>query len=144
MLYYHSKNIERDVATQGLTGGMQLRALIMERDGLKRRIISEMPIEEIVKAATASERHCTLLSTLEVWQRLVHFSNGGQYRDILMVHLESLYICIEEAGGWPEAMSRVVHRNRPDEDTVFWPDHFRIKVGYRLIKGIIIVSQLMA
>jgi len=108
---------------------MQMRTLLMERDALRWKVISKVPIEDLARARKACESHLTLLSTFDAWKRVLHFTTGGQFRDILEAHRDNLDATIETVGGWPKAMQRVKRRNNPEEDTSMWPDFFRIKVA---------------
>jgi hypothetical protein len=101
----------------------------MERDGLRTRIISEVSIEDMYRALHATNQHGMTLGTFQAWQRLVHFSTGGQFKDVLLAHADSLTDCIKAAGGLKVAMDRIIKRDQLDEDTWFWPEHFRIKVN---------------
>eukprot|EP01041_Mallomonas_annulata_P001408 gene1408-2706_t len=128
VLHYHARSIEDEDGHHSVGMGMQHRALIMERDALRRRIVTDVTIEDMYRALYASERHYIMLATLDAWQRLVHFSNGGQFKDVLSAHIESLKVCVEGAGGTEVAMQRLVQRQDFEEDTSFWPEPFRIKV----------------
>ena len=132
MLDYHAKyhdNLDEEGGANSGLLAMQHRALCMERDALRWRLVGRIPIEDLAKARKATEQQYVLLSTFDAWKRALHFSKGGQFKDILAAHRDNIDACIVAAGGWEKAMSRIQRRANPEEDSSFWPEFFRVKVS---------------
>lgn len=121
---------------------MQLKSLEIQRTMLLQHILQESLILDMYAYLHTTNQALTLLTTMTAWQSLVHYSHGGNFRDVLEVHRQVLLTCIRAAGG-TKAGVKALGFLPPNSQTDMWPEPFRI-IALEVFRGELINEQKRA
>jgi hypothetical protein len=121
---------------------MQLKSLEIQRTMLLQHILQETLILDMYAYLHTTNQALTLLTTMTAWQSLVHYSHGGNFRDVMEVHRQVLLTCIRAAGG-TKAGVKALGFLPPNSPTEMWPEPFRI-IALEVFRGELINEQKRA
>eukprot|EP01034_Spumella_vulgaris_P021525 gene21525-27560_t len=106
---------------------MQMRSLEIQRDAIQDKLMETVTVLDLMTYKHNTEKHLVMLDSMSVWRRIMYLKDGGQFKDVLLLHLEVIDRCIEKAGGWKVGLQVLNSENDLHVDTQSWPEFFRVK-----------------